>query len=65
MWLVPKTMAFVVIPDDPEAIANTSAYFSSARTGILCALQADVAFPIPKRLSPVRWKAGVSSHRCP
>lgn len=36
---------FVVLRDDPEVIADTSAFFSSARTAIRAVLRVGIAFP--------------------
>jgi HK97 family phage major capsid protein len=45
MWLVPRSKAFVVLRTDPQVVADTSAYFSSDRTGIRCVLRVGFGFP--------------------
>ncbi|MBB2770547.1 UNVERIFIED_ORG: HK97 family phage major capsid protein [Mycolicibacterium obuense] len=45
MWLVPRDKCFVVIRQDAEVIADSSAYFSSDRTGIRCVLRVGIGFP--------------------
>lgn len=53
MWLVPRDKCFVVMRDDPQVIADTSAFFSSDRTrDPRCA---------PRRL---RLPARASHHPC-
>ncbi|MCV7002812.1 phage major capsid protein [Mycolicibacterium alvei] len=44
-WLIPRDRVFVVLRDDPEVIADTSAFFSSARTAIRAVLRVGIAFP--------------------
>ncbi len=45
MWLVPRSKTFIVLRDDPEVIADTSAFFSSARTAVRAVLRVSPAFP--------------------
>lgn len=45
MWLVPRDKCFVVMRDDPQVIADTSAFFSSDRTAIRCVLRVGFGFP--------------------
>lgn len=45
MWLVPRDKCFVVIRQDAEVVADSSAYFSSDRTGIRCVLRVGIGFP--------------------
>ncbi|MCC9186738.1 phage major capsid protein [Mycolicibacterium mageritense] len=45
MWLVPRDKVFVVLRADPQVIADSSAYFSSDRTGIRCVLRVGFGFP--------------------
>lgn len=44
-WLIPRDRVFVVLRDDPEVIADGSAYFSSYRTAIRAVLRTNFAFP--------------------
>lgn len=44
-WLVPRDRVFVVLRDDPEVIADASAFFSSARTAIRAVLRVGIAWP--------------------
>jgi HK97 family phage major capsid protein len=50
VWLVPKAKAFVVIRQQVEVVTDTSAYFSSDRTGIRCVIRVGVAFPHPEAI---------------
>lgn len=45
MWLVPRSKVFIVLRNDPEVIADTSAYFSSDRTAVRAVLRVSPAFP--------------------
>ena len=45
MWLVPRDRTFVVVRDNPEVIADSSAFFSSARTAIRAILRVGIGFP--------------------
>lgn len=45
MWLLPRDRVFVVLRTDPQVVADTSAYFSSDRTGIRCVLRVGFGFP--------------------
>ena len=45
MWLIPKNKTFIVMRNDPEVVADKSAYFSSDRTGIRYVLRVGIGFP--------------------
>jgi HK97 family phage major capsid protein len=44
-WLLPRDKVFVVLRTDPQVVADTSAYFSSDRTGIRCMLSVGFGYP--------------------
>lgn len=58
MWLVPRTKTFLVLRSDPEVIADSSAYFSSARTAVRAVLRTAPAFPHQAAIIRVLMEAG-------
>ncbi|GAA1683556.1 hypothetical protein MMUR_22200 [Mycolicibacterium murale] len=44
-WLIPRDRVFVVLRDDPEVVADRSAFFSSYRTAIRAVLRVGIAHP--------------------
>lgn len=44
-WLISRDRVFVVLRDDPEVVADSSPFFSSARTAIRAILRVGIAFP--------------------
>lgn len=43
-WLIPKDRVFLVLRNDPQVVADRSAYFGSDSTGIRCVLRAGFGF---------------------
>ena len=49
IWGVPEAKAFVVMRTDASLAVDTSAYFSSDRTGVRCTLRVGFGFPHEKK----------------